>query len=170
MQTSPNQHHSSMAMRPLPSTRSERHCTWLESYESRQHRETTPGPFIWLSDAAAAAIGGLLFGYDTGVISGVLVVIRNVLDEQGAFQLRHRALSIALRYWSVVWSNHLRHHCRKVKCECWPAICQLRALTASCGLLFFQQFCYLKSRIARRDFLISSDLRAQYLSVLALLE
>ncbi|RFU30441.1 hypothetical protein B7463_g5913, partial [Scytalidium lignicola] len=46
--------------------------------------ETTPGSFVWLC-AAATAIGGMLFGYDTGVISGVLVVIGNDLD--------HKALS-----------------------------------------------------------------------------
>lgn len=40
---------------------------------------TTPGAYIWLC-ASAAALGGLLFGYDTGVISGVLVVIGNSLD------------------------------------------------------------------------------------------
>lgn len=43
--------------------------------------ETTPGAFVWLC-AAAAAIGGLLFGYDTGVISGVLVVIGDDLDSK----------------------------------------------------------------------------------------
>jgi SP family myo-inositol transporter-like MFS transporter 13 len=43
--------------------------------------DTTPGAFIWLC-AAAAAIGGLLFGYDTGVISGVLVVIGKDLDSR----------------------------------------------------------------------------------------
>jgi SP family myo-inositol transporter-like MFS transporter 13 len=43
--------------------------------------ETTPSAFIWLC-AAAAAIGGLLFGYDTGVISGVLVVIGTDLDNK----------------------------------------------------------------------------------------
>lgn len=41
--------------------------------------ETKPGPFVWLC-ASAAAIGGMLFGYDTGVISGVLVVIGSDLD------------------------------------------------------------------------------------------
>lgn len=46
--------------------------------------ETTPGAFIWLC-AAAAAIGGLLFGYDTGVISGVLVVIGTDLDSKTLF-------------------------------------------------------------------------------------
>lgn len=43
--------------------------------------ETTPGAFVWLC-AAAAAIGGLLFGYDTGVISGVLVVLGKDLDNK----------------------------------------------------------------------------------------
>ncbi|KAF9629096.1 Sugar/inositol transporter [Lasiodiplodia theobromae] len=41
----------------------------------------TPGAFVWLC-AAAAAIGGMLFGYDTGVISGVLVVIGSDLDNK----------------------------------------------------------------------------------------
>jgi SP family myo-inositol transporter-like MFS transporter 13 len=46
--------------------------------------ETTPGPFIWLC-AAAAAIEGLLFGYDAGVISGVLVVIGTDLNSKILF-------------------------------------------------------------------------------------
>lgn len=41
--------------------------------------DTKPGAFVWLC-AAATGIGGMLFGYDTGVISGVLVVIGNALD------------------------------------------------------------------------------------------
>lgn len=43
--------------------------------------ETQPGRFIWLC-VAATAIGGALFGYDTGVISGVLVVIGSDLDHR----------------------------------------------------------------------------------------
>ncbi|KAI7139564.1 hypothetical protein KC352_g29830, partial [Hortaea werneckii] len=41
--------------------------------------DTKPGSFVWLC-AAATAIGGMLFGYDTGVISGVLVVLGSDLD------------------------------------------------------------------------------------------
>jgi MFS transporter, SP family, solute carrier family 2 (myo-inositol transporter), member 13 len=43
--------------------------------------DTTPGAFVWLC-AAATAIGGMLFGYDTGVISGVLVVIGTDLNNR----------------------------------------------------------------------------------------
>lgn len=43
--------------------------------------DTKPGAFVWLC-AAATGIGGMLFGYDTGVISGVLVVIGNALDNK----------------------------------------------------------------------------------------
>lgn len=50
-----------------------------EHQNLEQIEETQPGPFVWLC-ASAAAIGGMLFGYDTGVISGVLVVIGNDLD------------------------------------------------------------------------------------------
>ncbi|KXH30483.1 myo-inositol transporter [Colletotrichum salicis] len=44
-------------------------------------RETKPGTFVWLC-VAATTIGGMLFGYDTGVISGVLVVIGKDLDNK----------------------------------------------------------------------------------------
>ncbi|KAL0939923.1 myo-inositol transporter [Colletotrichum truncatum] len=47
--------------------------------------ETQPGAFVWLC-AAATAIGGMLFGYDTGVISGVLVVLGTDL---GGKELTH---------------------------------------------------------------------------------
>ncbi|KAK9798700.1 putative Major facilitator superfamily (MFS) profile domain-containing protein [Seiridium cardinale] len=50
-----------------------------EHQDLEQIEETQPGPFVWLC-ASAAAIGGMLFGYDTGVISGVLVVIGSDLD------------------------------------------------------------------------------------------
>ena len=43
--------------------------------------ETKPGAFVWLC-AAATAIGGMLFGYDTGVISGVLVVLGTDLNNR----------------------------------------------------------------------------------------
>ncbi|CAH0019995.1 unnamed protein product [Clonostachys rhizophaga] len=43
--------------------------------------DTTPGAFVWLC-TAATAIGGSLFGYDTGVISGVLVVLGTDLDNK----------------------------------------------------------------------------------------
>ena len=43
--------------------------------------DTAPGAFVWLC-AAATAIGGMLFGYDTGVISGVLVVLGSDLDNR----------------------------------------------------------------------------------------
>lgn len=43
--------------------------------------DTMPGAFVWLC-AAATAIGGMLFGYDTGVISGVLVVLGTDLDNR----------------------------------------------------------------------------------------
>jgi MFS transporter, SP family, solute carrier family 2 (myo-inositol transporter), member 13 len=43
--------------------------------------DTKPGAFVWMC-AAATAIGGMLFGYDTGVISGVLVVIKSDLNNR----------------------------------------------------------------------------------------
>lgn len=52
-----------------------------EHADLEQIEETTPGPFVWLC-TAATAIGGMLFGYDTGVISGVLVVIGSDLDKK----------------------------------------------------------------------------------------
>ena len=43
--------------------------------------DTKPGPFVWMC-AAATAVGGSLFGYDTGVISGVLVVLGSDLNNR----------------------------------------------------------------------------------------
>lgn len=43
--------------------------------------ETNVGRFIWLS-AGCASIGGALFGYDTGIISGVLVDIGSGLGHE----------------------------------------------------------------------------------------
>ncbi|CAN6613307.1 myo-inositol transporter 1 [Trichomonascus vanleenenianus] len=43
--------------------------------------ETTPGKYVWLI-TATVAIGGFLFGFDTGVISGILVVIGNDLGHE----------------------------------------------------------------------------------------
>ncbi|KAH8669118.1 myo-inositol transporter [Xylariales sp. PMI_506] len=50
-----------------------------DSLDLDQIENTKPGSFVWLC-ASATAIGGMLFGYDTGVISGVLVVIGSDLD------------------------------------------------------------------------------------------
>ncbi|KAF4431185.1 Myo-inositol transporter 2 [Colletotrichum fructicola] len=57
----------------------------VEHRDLERIEETQPGAFVWLC-AAATAIGGMLFGYDTGVISGVLVVIRTDL---GGKELTH---------------------------------------------------------------------------------
>ncbi|THY84648.1 myo-inositol transporter [Aureobasidium pullulans] len=60
-----------------------KNATVSESYEKERNldsiEDTKPGPFVWLC-ATATAIGGSLFGYDTGVISGVLVVLGNDLN------------------------------------------------------------------------------------------
>ncbi|KAK2024625.1 general substrate transporter [Colletotrichum zoysiae] len=47
----------------------------------KSSRESTPGLFVWLL-TFAAGISGLLFGYDTGVISATLVKIDNSLSER----------------------------------------------------------------------------------------
>lgn len=52
-----------------------------EAHEYDSIEDTKPGAYVWMC-AAATAIGGMLFGYDTGVISGVLVVIGNSLNNQ----------------------------------------------------------------------------------------
>ncbi|KAI8277450.1 Myo-inositol transporter 1 [Colletotrichum sp. SAR 10_98] len=57
----------------------------VEHRDLERIEETQPGAFVWLC-AAATAIGGMLFGYDTGVISGVLVVIGTDL---GGKELTH---------------------------------------------------------------------------------
>ncbi|GKT55975.1 myo-inositol transporter [Colletotrichum tofieldiae] len=53
----------------------------VEHRDLERIEETQPGAFVWLC-VAATAIGGMLFGYDTGVISGILVVIGNDLDNK----------------------------------------------------------------------------------------
>ncbi|KAF4774628.1 myo-inositol transporter [Colletotrichum scovillei] len=53
----------------------------VENRDLERIEETKPGTFVWLC-VAATAIGGMLFGYDTGVISGVLVVIGQDLDNK----------------------------------------------------------------------------------------
>ncbi|KAK1635828.1 hypothetical protein BDP81DRAFT_482035 [Colletotrichum phormii] len=53
----------------------------VENRDLERIEETKPGTFVWLC-VAANAIGGMLFGYDTGVISGVLVVIGKDLDNK----------------------------------------------------------------------------------------
>ncbi|KAL2879813.1 hypothetical protein SGCOL_004857 [Colletotrichum sp. CLE4] len=53
----------------------------VENRDLERIEETKPGTFVWLC-VAATAIGGMLFGNDTGVISGVLVVIGKDLDSK----------------------------------------------------------------------------------------
>lgn len=55
--------------------------TFKEAHASDTIEDTKPGSFVWLC-ASATAIGGALFGYDTGVISGVLVVLGSSLDNR----------------------------------------------------------------------------------------
>ncbi|KAF6827322.1 myo-inositol transporter [Colletotrichum musicola] len=57
----------------------------VEHRDLERIEETQPGAFVWLC-TAATAIGGMLFGYDTGVISGVLVVLGTDL---GGKELTH---------------------------------------------------------------------------------
>ncbi|KAF4921970.1 Myo-inositol transporter 1 [Colletotrichum viniferum] len=57
----------------------------VEHRDLERIEEAQPGAFVWLC-AAATAIGSMLFGYDTGVISGVLVVIGTDL---GGKELTH---------------------------------------------------------------------------------
>lgn len=51
----------------------------VENRDLERIEETRPGAFVWLC-AVTTALGGTLFGYDTGVISGVLVVIGSDLN------------------------------------------------------------------------------------------
>lgn len=52
-----------------------------QAHEFDSIEDTKPGAYVWMC-AAATAIGGMLFGYDTGVISGVLVVIGSELNNK----------------------------------------------------------------------------------------
>jgi sugar porter (SP) family MFS transporter len=54
------------------------------SIGGRQAREYSKQAVVWTS--AVTALGGLLFGYDTGVVSGALLFLQNDFGHLGAFQ------------------------------------------------------------------------------------
>jgi hypothetical protein len=73
--------------------------------------ETPNGRFIWLI-CAAASIGGLLFGYDTGVISGVLVVLGNDLGHELSASEKELITSLTSGGACMFDSQHdARFHC-----------------------------------------------------------
>ncbi|XP_032076467.1 proton myo-inositol cotransporter [Thamnophis elegans] len=60
-------------------------CGDLERAARRQFQQDEPAPFVYVA-AAFSALGGFLFGYDTGVVSGALLLLKKELRLDAAWQ------------------------------------------------------------------------------------
>ncbi|XP_013912820.1 PREDICTED: proton myo-inositol cotransporter, partial [Thamnophis sirtalis] len=60
-------------------------CGDLERAARRQFQQDEPAPFVYVA-AAFSALGGFLFGYDTGVVSGALLLLKKELRLDATWQ------------------------------------------------------------------------------------
>uniref|UniRef100_A0A8C6YCM2 Proton myo-inositol cotransporter n=1 Tax=Naja naja TaxID=35670 RepID=A0A8C6YCM2_NAJNA len=60
-------------------------CAELERAARRQFQQDEPAAFVYVV-AAFSALGGFLFGYDTGVVSGALLLLKKELRLDAAWQ------------------------------------------------------------------------------------
>lgn len=56
------------------------------------HKNSSPKLFVYLL-SLLAAIGGFLFGYDTGIISGAMLLLKTQFNLKNAWQVTHNMIS-----------------------------------------------------------------------------